>query len=452
MIEWVRVVNKRSARARDAFRSQLWPLPALALVVAVGLGRALPILDAAVDNDMPQDVAGLLFGGGPEAARSLLEAISGSLITVTSLTASLTVVTLQLASSQFSPRLLRTFTRDRFVHATLALFVATYAFALTVLRSVRTGGEEGGSFVPEISVTVAFVLAVASVMALVLFLAHLTREIRVETMMRRVHSETRATMDRVFPEDRPDRPPPPGMRGALVRISSASSGFLTAVDEGALLRAATAAGAVLRIDCQPGSSLIEGVPFATAWPLEPAGALTPEETDRLQQQVNAAVATGFERTSFQDVGLGFRQLVDVAARALSPGINDPTTAVHALGHLSALLCGLAGRNLSAWVLTDDNGLVRVQLALPSFEDLLELAASQPRLYGIKDPAVAKRILELLREVSCCDREGRYRPAIHEQLARMREAIEASSYIQAERQHLLQAVNDVAAPPVIPQGP
>lgn len=382
----------------------------------------------------------------------MLEAISGSLITVTSLTFSLTVVTLQLASSQFSPRLLRTFTRDRFVHATLALFVATFAFALTVLRSVRTGGEEGGSFVPEISVTVAFVLAVASVMALVLFLAHLTREIRVETMMRRVHSETRATMERVFPEDRPDQPPPPGMTGTPVPISSASSGFLTAVDEGAPLRAATAAGAVLRIDCPLGSSLVEGVPFATAWPLEPAGALTPEETARLQQQVNAAVVTGFERTSVQDVGLGFRQLVDVTARALSPGINDPTTAVHALSHLSALLCRLAGRNLSARVLTDDNGLVRVQLALPSFEDLLELAASQPRLYGVKDPAVAQRILELLGEVSCCDREGRYRPAIHEQLVRMREAIEASTYIRAERRHLLQAVNDVAAPPVIPPGP
>ena len=128
---------------------------------------------------------------------------------MTSLTFSLTVVTLQLASSQFSPRLLRTFTSDRFVHGTLALFLAAFAFALTVLRSVRDEGNGNTPFVPEISVTVAFVLAIASVIGLVLFLAHLTREIRVETMMRRVNVETQETIDRVFPEDRPRPGPEP---------------------------------------------------------------------------------------------------------------------------------------------------------------------------------------------------------------------------------------------------
>lgn len=437
-------MSRPSAWIRDAFRTRLWPLPALAVAAAAGLGIALPVVDAAVDEEMPRNVAGLLFGGGPEAARSLLEAISGSMITVTSLTFSLTVVTLQLASSQFSPRLLRTFARDRFVHATLALFMATFVFSLTVLRSVRTGQEGAGSFVPDISVTVAFILAIASVMVLVLFLGHLTREIRVETMMRRVHSETTATMDRVFPDAVPVQVAPPAPGGPPVRILASCSGFLTAVDKGALARAAAATGAAVRIDCEPGCSLVEGVPFATAWALEPARALTSAEADGLQEQVNDAVETGFERTSVQDVAFGFRQLVDVAVRALSPGINDPTTAVHALGHLSALLCRLAGRNLSPRWLADDNGTGRVRLALPSFEGLLDLAIAQPRLYGVKDPAVAGRILELLREVAWCDPEGRHRTAIHEQLSRMREVIEAGTYTQAERRHLLQAANDLAA--------
>lgn len=433
-------MNSRLALIRDAFRTQLWPLPALAVALAVGLGIGLPVLDAAVDDQIPDNVAGLLFGGGPEAARSVLETIAGSLITVTSLTFSLTVVTLQLASSQFSPRLLRTFTRDRFVHATLALFLATFAFSLTVLRSVRTGGGESGSFVPDISITLAFVLAIASVMALVLFLAHLTREIRVETMMRTVHAETTATMDRVFPEDRPARAPLPGMRGAgVLRIEAADSGFLTAVDEDALLKAATEAGAVIRVDKQPGSSLIEGVPFATAWPLEPAALIPADQTDRLRRQINNAVATGFERTSVQDVGFGFRQLVDVAARALSPGINDPTTAVHVLAHLSALLCALPGRDPVPRTLTDDDGRARVQLALPSFEDLLDLAVNQPRLYGARDPAVAERILELLKEVTWSDTTGRYRPAIREHLARIRETIETAAYTPGERRRLLHIV-------------
>ena len=200
----------RAAHWLDALRTRLWPLPALAVVLAVVLGVALTAMDSAVDGHLPGNVGVFLFSGGPEAARSVLQAISGSLITVTSLTFSLTVVTLQLASSQFSPRLLRTFTSDRFVHGTLALFLASFAFALTVLRSVRNEGSGNTAFVPEISVTVAFGLAIASVIALVLFLAHLTREIRVETMMRNVNAETLETIDRVFPEDRPAYGPGPG--------------------------------------------------------------------------------------------------------------------------------------------------------------------------------------------------------------------------------------------------
>lgn len=163
----------------------------LAVAVAVFPWTAPAALDAGVDGELPAEISAFLFSGGPEAARSVLQAISGSLITVTSLTFSLTVVTLQPASSQFSPRLLRTFSSDRFAHGTLALFLAAFAFALTVLRSVRGEGNGNTAFVPEISVTVAFVLAIASVVGPVLFLSHLTREIRIETMMRRVKVERR---------------------------------------------------------------------------------------------------------------------------------------------------------------------------------------------------------------------------------------------------------------------
>ena len=429
--------NGRTARLLDTFRTQLWPLPALAVIVAVAMGIVLPALDAAVDEELPDGVAVLLFSGGPEAARSVLQAISGSLITVTSLTFSLTVVTLQLASSQFSPRLLRTFTADRFVHATLALFLATFAFSLTVLRSVRSEGSGNTSFVPEISVTSAFVLAIASVMGLVLFLAHLTREIRVETMMRRVNTETQATMDRMFPEDRPvlvaEEFPGPDSGTRLVR---SESGFLTSFDSASLLEAAVANGAIIRVDREPGSSLVEGVPFATAWPIGPEAAFSSATKEKLRAATNAAVTTGFERTNTQDVGFGFRQLVDVAARALSPGINDPTTAVHVLGHLSALLCRLTQRQPGPIRLADDEGRVRVVLAMPSLGDLLELAMAQPRLYGISDPAVAERLLGLLQELSWCDSHERYREEILKQVDRMRDAVNTGTYTPADRQRLL----------------
>lgn len=425
----------RPARWLEGLGTQLWPLPAFAVVLSVALGTVLPAWDAAVDGQLPESVTVYLFSGGPEAARSVLQAISGSLITVTSLTFSLTVVTLQLASSQFSPRLLRTFSADRFVHATLALFLAAFAFALTVLRTVRSEGRTETSFVPEISVTVAFLLAIASVIGLVLFLAHLTREIRVETMMRRVNVETQQTIDRVFPEDRPARGPEPTPAASVLPIRSNHSGFLTSADKDALLQCAVDAGAVIRVDREPGSSLVEGVPFATAWPIT-GGTFEPEIGEELRTKMNAAITTGFERTKVQDVGFGFRQLVDVATRALSPGINDPTTAVHVMGHLSVLLCRLAGRNPGPKHLFDSEGRVRVVLAMPGLEDLLDIAMTQPRLYGAGDPAVAERLLHLLEELAWCDPDRRYFSAIQEQRGRMREAITAGSYTPAERRHLL----------------
>ena len=192
---------------RDEARTRLWPLPLLAVLAAVALGIGLPRMDAALDDRLPAALTVYLFGGGAGAARTVLTAIATSLITVTSLTFSLTVVTLQLASSQYSPRLLRTFTRDRFVHGTLALFLGSFVYALTVLRTVRTADSGGDPFVPQLSVTVAYVLMVASVVGLVMFLAHLAREIRVETILATVHAEASDTIARVLggPDDADDR-------------------------------------------------------------------------------------------------------------------------------------------------------------------------------------------------------------------------------------------------------
>lgn len=291
---------------------------------------------------------------------------------------------------------------------------------------------------------VAFALAIASVIGLVLFLAHLTREIRVETMMRRVNVETQETIDRVFPPDRPQRPRQPSPGAGSILIESTHSGFLTALDIKSLERTADTAEAVIWIEKEPGDSLVEGVPFARAWPLDRSGAFDPAAAQKLRDSTNSGVETGFERTNLQDVGFGFRQLVDVATRALSPGINDPTTAV--IGHLSVLLCRLAARDPGAELVTDEQGRVRVIIALPDVADLLHLAMGQPRTYNASDPAVAERLLTLLQEVSWCDRQDRYRPQILEELARMREAIRSGAYLQAERQRLLDLAQKVESGP------
>ncbi|GLZ42266.1 DUF2254 domain-containing protein [Actinokineospora sp. NBRC 105648] len=421
---------------RDALRTQLWPVPTAGVVLAVALGVTLPEVDARIDGDLPSAWTAYLFGGGADAARSVLAAIAGSLITVTSLTFSLTVVTLQLASGQFSPRLLRTFTRDRFVHVTLALFLATFAYALTVLRTVRTADGVQPAFVPQASVTLAFLLALASVVFLVLFLAHLARKIRVETMVRDVHVDADATVSRLLVERGRDSPRPvfPMPPPSGVPVLAASSGFLGRVDESALLAAAVDADAIIVIDRRPGDSVVTGTPIGVCWPRN-GDAFTQEISARLLSRAPSAVSTQTERTSAQDVGFGLRQLTDVAVKALSPGINDPTTAIHALGHSAALLARLAGHDLGHRALRDGQDLIRVVLHRPDLGDLLDMAVSQPRRYGAADPALLGRLLMLLRELAWTVDLPDHRRVIGQQLARLRATADSQDFDGTEREHL-----------------
>ncbi len=422
----------RLDRVRDALRTELWPVPTIGIAVGLGLGIGLPRVDAHVDDGLSPAAAAWLFGGGPSAARTLLGAIAGSLITVTALTFSLTVVTLQLASSQFSPRLLRTFARDRFVHITLALFLATFTYSLAVLRTVRDAGDHQRAFVPQLSITIAFVLGVMSVVGLVLFLAHLAEEIRVETMLRNVHREATETVRRVLEQRRPNsdeaaaQEPPDD---ATVLIADAS-GFVVQIDEQALLAATVDADAVLLLDCSAGSALVADTPIGFMW--RPTGHIDPATTEQLVHATRNALTTGFERTESNDPGFGLRQLADVATKALSPGINDPTTAVHALGHCSALLCELARRDLSARPLRDDDDHIRVILRQPGLADLLEVAIGQPRRYGAADPQVLGRLFMLLAELAWTVQFPDQCQAVAGQLDRLRATAAQQDFDATER--------------------
>ncbi len=429
---------------RDAVRTQLWPIPAICIVLAVLVGVLLPQLDAGIDDNLPPTVTDYLFGGGADAARAVLEAVAGSLITVTSLTFSLTVVTLQLASSQFSPRLLRTFSSDRFVQGTLGLFLGTFTYALTVLRTVRTPADGQSLVVPQIAVTTAFILAVASVLGLVLFLAHLAREIRVETMLASVHRDATATWQRVLLEIDPDRQPEsvPEVPPNNVLLFAPASGFLVWIDEKALLAAAVKAEAVLVINRQPGSSLVADVPVGTCWPLD-GNLFTTDTLNQLRDEAAATIHLGPERTAANDVAFGLQQLTDVTTKALSPGINDPTTAIHALGHASSLLVELAGRDLSPRFIRDENHTLRVILHRFDFADLVELVMGQPRRYGAADPVVLARLYQLLREVGWAARLPEQRSVITAQLDRLETTADSQSFDSVERAELSRLAGEVS---------
>ncbi|MFO7690047.1 MAG: DUF2254 domain-containing protein [Cryobacterium sp.] len=421
---------------KDSLRTQLWPVPLAAALAAVVFGQAVPYIDRQLEDQLPSAVTSFLFSGGSDAAQALLQTIAGSLITVTALTFSLTIVTLQLASSQFSPRLLRTFSHDTFVHNTLALFLATFVFALSVLRSIRAETSGGGGFVPSIAITVAFGLTLASVIGLVFFLAHLAKQIRVESMLRDVHSEADEAIDRIFPRDENATPVDlHSSKPGATLVESAGSGFLLGVDADSACAAAVATDTFLVIDAGPGESLIAGVPFARAWPAD-GRALTGQRLTDLTNGLDRSLSKGFERTSTWDAGFGLQQLLDVAGRALSPGINDATTAVHALGHVSAVLCSLCTRHTGPKLYVDERGQPRVIVNYPTFENLLDLVMRQMIRYALDDPRTAERVVRLLRDLSWVAAPGPHRIAVRAGVAAVQVAIPAANLSGDEKRRLL----------------
>ncbi|OMQ14681.1 hypothetical protein A7K94_0214845 [Modestobacter sp. VKM Ac-2676] len=382
----------------DSVRGSLWPIPFIGILIAVGLGVLLPAVDGGLAfGDHPFDFA---FGGGPAAARDLLNAIAGSLISVTGLVFSLTVLALQLSSSQYSPRLLQTFVTDRVVQLTLAQLVLTFVYALTVLRTVRTADATTGdsAFVPRLSISVAYLLTLGSVVALVLFIGHLASVLRVETMLRDVHDESTSTIAREL-GGREGRDPGetgpggPGPRGREVLLTARSSGFLVGLDAAAAAAAAAEARVVVELGVRMGDSVVEGTPVARAR-LEPGA---DPNVEVLTGRLDAALQLHFERSASRDVAYGLRKVVDIALRALSPGINDPTTAVHALSHASALLGQLAVMPADERVIRDEAGNVRVIVPPWDLPTLLQLAMEEPLHFAEGQPAVLRRLAGLLRE-------------------------------------------------------
>lgn len=332
-----------------------------------------------------------------DAASSLLQVVAGSAITVTTLTFSLTVVALQLASQQFSPRLLREFTNDPFTRVVLAVLVGTFVLALTVLRNLRLGDEA-----PALAVLAAFFMGLLSLGTVLGFITHIARSLRVDAVMSGVHAETSSAL-RVVHAD-PDDPgplPPPAPEAEGLLVTADASGFLRYVDHGRLLALARRHDLVCHLAVVPGDLVVAGNPLARLWSRDSGTEPSLDEgtADEVARAVRGATPLGFERTMELDAAFGFRQLGDVAGRALSPGINDPVTAVHALGHLSDLTVSLLGRRLGVRARADDDGVVRLVLPGRDLRYYLDLVCAPVRRYGAQEPTVLVALLRLLRDAA-----------------------------------------------------
>jgi len=280
-----------------------------------------------------------------------------------------------------------------------------------------------------------------SVLALVLFLGHLVRQIRIETMLGHVSADVTNTAHRLLDGKRGDFAPSPPADAST--ITARSSGFLIEADEQALLAAAVDNEAVIWVDRPVGSNILAGVPVAFFWSTRPLGACLDEERlTSVRERVACALSTGIERTATQDIGYGLRQLTDVVIRALSPGINDPTTAVHGLNSCSAILCELAGYRLGPQILRDEQQVLRVVLARPDIPDLLDLVCSQPQHYGASDPAVLTRLLSMLRELAWVVTLPAHRTAIADRLRQLETVAAEQGFDAVERRRFDQLAHQV----------
>ena len=399
-------MRERWLALRGSVRSGFWAIPSLCVAGAVVLALLLVRLDRSISTSLRYT-----FGAGPDGAREVLSAITTAMITFTGLVFSITIVVLQLTSSQFSPRVLRTFLRDRQSQAALGVFVATFVYAVMVLRTVN--GLDDDVFVPAVATTVGLLLLLVSVGVFVFYIHHIATSIQVSSIIAAIGDETRAAIGRRFPAgtdappDAGPRVPPDGLPSLV--LPAPRSGVVTAVDEARLVQLARDADVVLRSGVQLGDYVPEGAALLEV--LGDTGALDVESLRGCYRQAR-------DRSLEQDVAFGFRQLVDIAERALSPGVNDPTTAVQALDELHDLLRRLATRPLRTGIHVDDLGAVRLVVPPEGLDDFLALALDEVVHHGGDMLQVRKRVDGLLEDV-CAAALPQHRAAAEGRLGRRR---------------------------------
>jgi uncharacterized membrane protein len=411
----------RLKAAWEDLNSSYWFVPA-----ALGVGAfLLSIATLAVDRRLSQawlqrldlDVLPVIQS---EGARSVLTTVASSMITVAGVVFSLTLLVLTQASSQFGPRLLNNYMRDRTNQFVLGIFVATFVYALLVLRVVTGGDSEAGidPFVPNLSVLVALVLTFFTVAVLVYFFHHTAQSIRVTHVLGELDDALRQRLEALAEhgpddgdgEDPDDTAPaiPRDFRDDLGVIAARRGGYLQSVDTEGLVASAAEADAVVRIIPIAGSFVMRGAPLAEVHPATAA--------EDLDQPVHRAVSLGPDRSLTQDLAFYFDEFLEIALRALSPSMNDPFTARSCIDRIGQGLLLLDRRRLPLQVHVDDDGLVRAFVPLQEKGTLTRHIVGELRRASAGNLFVTQHLLETLVALRRSVAGAAIRTAVDDELA------------------------------------
>jgi uncharacterized membrane protein len=380
-------VRLRLSAVREQLRASLFLVPTLAVLAAIISGIGALALDDRVDSSL----TGLPLGvtSTVESARSLLGVIAGATVSFAGIAFSVSLLTIQLASSQYSPRVVHTLFRDPFNKRVMALVVGTFTYCIVVLRSVRSALDPGGEpIIPNISVAIAVVLGIATILAIVAFINHSAHAMDVSEILERIRHDTISQIRSEWTPARADQvgpqavPPAPEANSSVIRADC--SGWIQQIDRASILRRLPD-GATAHVVTAAGRYAVECTPLLL---------VSPPVDGELDDLLRSTFVIGSTRTMQQDMTYGLRQLVDIAVKAMSPGINDPTTARDAILHASAVLSDLLRYDAPSAVQVD--GPRRLVMAHePSHAELVRIAFEEPRRAAVRDPAVCTSLLEVL---------------------------------------------------------
>jgi len=383
-----------------------------------------------------------MFGVGAEGARQMLSTLAGSMMTVMGITFSMTLVAMVLASGQYTSRILRNFMRSRVTQFTLGTFTGIFAYCLIVLRTIRgSGGVD--EFVPSLAVFFAFVLSLCGVGVLIYFIHHIASSIQASSIIASIAEETNAAIDRLLPEKQDQSPiEDEGLRQGLESLDdrewypvpAAKSGYIQSLDSEVLLRLSRESRTIVRMEHGIGAFVVQNTALASL-------ALTYPPDQNTIDAYHAAYSVGRYRTVEQDPAFGIRQIVDIAIKALSPGINDTSTAVMCVDYLTSIMARLASRQFPPLYRYEEDTL-RVVAIVPSFEGLLAEAFDQIRGSAEVNVAILARMLGGFEAIgSLTIRPGHLR-ALDEQLQWIAELVDRSIEATHDRARLERRLSEV----------
>ncbi len=394
----------------DAVRDSFWFLPALCCGLAALLAVFCTLLDERTGNFFADKVPWVAVS--PSAARASLSTIGSALVSIAGIVFSVMLVTLSITSSQYGSRLLRTFMADRVTQSTLGVLLGTSLFSLLALAVVRDDPDRFAA--ANVSVIMGLLLAILSIGVLIVFIHHVASLIQAPNVVAAVANDLDVSLDRLFPEHIGKQKESPvgeipnlDQLGSGQAVRSAHEGYVQAIDADVLMEKAKSNDLFIHLMIKPGEFLERDQKIVEFWHFAAVfgsshGRVAHESLDldeSLAREINEAVVAGRRRTPRQDAECALEELVEVAVRALSPGINDPFTAIACIDHLAATLGRAAERAMPLPLRHDDEGAPRVLARATCFPDLMDAAFNQIRQYGCQSVAVAIRLLQAFQRIA-----------------------------------------------------